>query len=106
MMRTPYEAQCAKFKTAREKYEWEEAWLDNARKEIASKGYDDPIMAWACYLNHAHQCGEISDRMENAPYRKIARRPRVTVNDRYEESRKSNFEWKFKKYGACVFTTT
>lgn len=107
MIRTPYEAQCAKFKNAREKYEWEEAWLDNARREIASKGYDDPIMAWACYLNYARQHGEISERMENAPYRKkIAKRPRVTVIDRYGENRKPESEWKLKKYGASVYTTT
>lgn len=81
-------------------------WLDNARREIASRGYEDPIMAWACYLNHAHQCGEISDRMENAPYRKkVTRKPRVTVIDRYGENRKSESEWTLKKYGACVYTT-
>lgn len=104
---TLYSQKLSEFKTAREKYEWEEAWLDNARMEIASGGYDDPLMAWACLLNYAHQRGEISERMENAPYHKKAnRKPKVTVVDRYAKKQNSTKgEWKLRKYGASIYTT-
>lgn len=104
---TLYSQKLSEFKDAREKHEWEEAWLDNARMEIASGRYDDPLMAWACLLNYAHQRGEISEQMENAPYHKKANKKlKVTIVDRYAEKQKSTkYEWKLRKYGATVYTT-